>query len=196
MYVIRTCNVRIRSLNGGIILTPYEGEPELAEIINETNEEQLTEKLVKLNRVAKVVKGGRRFSFSALMVVGDKNGHVGVGFGKANEVSEAIRKGVEKAKKNIVTINLKGNTIPHEVEGKFKSGKVILKPASPGTGIIAGGPVRAVVELAGIKDILSKSLGTSNALNIVKATMEGLTRLMNLGHILEIRGKTAKELFG
>jgi len=177
-------------------LTPYEGEPELAEIINETNEEQLTEKLVKLNRVAKVVKGGRRFSFSALMVVGDKNGHVGVGFGKANEVSEAIRKGVEKAKKNIVTINLKGNTIPHEVEGKFKSGKVILKPASPGTGIIAGGPVRAVVELAGIKDILSKSLGTSNALNIVKATMEGLTRLMNLGHILEIRGKTAKELFG
>jgi len=168
----------------------------LAEIVNETNEEQFAEKLVKLNRVAKVVKGGRRFSFSALMVVGDKNGHVGVGFGKANEVSEAIRKGVEKAKKNIVTINIKGNTIPHEVEGKFKSGKVILKPASPGTGIIAGGPVRAVVELAGIKDILSKSLGTANALNIVKATMEGLSNLMNLGHILKIRGKTAKELFG
>ncbi len=171
-------------------------EPTLADIMNETNEEQLAEKLVKLNRVAKVVKGGRRFSFSALMVVGDKNGHVGIGFGKANEVSEAIRKGVEKAKKNIVMINLKGNTIPHEVEGKFKSGKVILKPASPGTGIIAGGPVRAVVELTGIKDILTKSLGTSNALNIVKATMEGLSKLMSLDHILEMRGKTAKELFG
>jgi len=160
------------------------------------DEEQFTEKLVKLNRVAKVVKGGRRFSFSALMVVGDKNGHVGIGFGKANEVSEAIRKGVEKAKKNIVSIHLKGNTIPHEVYGRFKSGKVILKPASPGTGIIAGGPVRAVVELAGIKDILSKSLGTSNALNIVKATMDGLTELMDLGNILEVRGKTVKELFG
>jgi small subunit ribosomal protein S5 len=159
-------------------------------------EDQYTEKLVKLNRVAKVVKGGRRFSFSALMVVGDKNGHVGIGMGKANEVAEAIRKGVEKAKKNIVRINIKGTTIPHEVFGNFKSGKVILKPASPGTGIIAGGPVRAVIELAGIKDILSKSLGSSNALNIVKATMDGLGRLMNLNEILEARGKTAKELFG
>jgi small subunit ribosomal protein S5 len=159
-------------------------------------QEEFTEKLVKLNRVAKVVKGGRRFSFSALMVVGDRNGHVGIGFGKANEVSEAIRKGVEKAKKNVVKVNLKGNTIPHEVLGIFKSGKVILKPASPGTGIIAGGPVRAVVELAGIKDILSKSMGSSNALNIVKATMDGLGRLMDLGEILEARGKTVKELFG
>ena len=164
--------------------------------IQEEGEDQFTEKLVKLNRVAKVVKGGRRFSFSALVVVGDKGGHVGVGYGKANEVSEAIRKGVEKAKKNIVEINLKGSTIPHEVYGKFKSGKVILKPASPGTGIIAGGPVRAVVEQAGIRDILTKSLGTNNALNIVKATMNGLQKLMNLNHILEIRGKTFKEMLG
>jgi len=164
--------------------------------MKEEKEDQFTEKLVKLNRVAKVVKGGRRFSFSALMVVGDKNGHVGIGFGKANEVSEAIRKGVDKAKKNMVAVNIKGNTIPHEVYGNFKSGKVILKPASPGTGIIAGGPVRAVVELAGIKDILSKSLGSSNALTIVKATMNGLTSLMNLTEVLEARGKTVKELFG
>jgi small subunit ribosomal protein S5 len=160
------------------------------------SQEQLIEKLVKLNRVAKVVKGGRRFSFSALVVVGDKNGHVGVGYGKANEVSEAIRKGVEKAKKNIVEINLKGNTIPHEVIGRFKSGRVVLKPASPGTGIIAGGPVRAVVEQAGIRDILTKSLGTSNALNVVKATMNGLQSIMKLGHVLEMRGKTFKEILG
>ena len=159
-------------------------------------EDQFTEKLVKLNRVAKVVKGGRRFSFSALVVVGDKKGQVGVGYGKANEVSEAIRKGVEKAKKNVVEINLKGNTIPHEVYGTFKSGKVIMKPASPGTGIIAGGPVRAVVEQVGIRDILTKSLGTSNSLNIVKATLDGLTKLMDINHVLEIRGKTFKEIFG
>lgn len=169
----------------------------MADVRNiDEKEDQFTEKLVKLNRVAKVVKGGRRFSFSALMVVGDKNGHVGIGFGKANEVAEAIRKGVEKAKKNIVEINMKGNTIPHEVNGRFKSGKVILKPASPGTGIIAGGPVRAVVELAGIKDILTKSLGTSNALNIVKATMNGLQELMDMKEILEMRGKTFKDVFG
>ena len=166
-------------------------------LVPETVEEQqYTEKLVKLNRVAKVVKGGRRFSFSALMVVGDKKGNVGVGFGKANEVSEAIRKGVEKAKKNMAHINLKGTTIPHEVYGKFKSGKVILKPASPGTGIIAGGPVRAVVELAGIRDILTKSLGSSNALNTVKATMNGLMKLMDIKTVCELRGKTVKELFG
>lgn len=164
--------------------------------ITKEGEDQFTEKLVKLNRVAKVVKGGRRFSFSALVVVGDKKGCVGVGYGKANEVSEAIRKGVEKAKKNVVVINLKGNTIPHEVYGNYKSGKVILKPASQGTGIIAGGPVRAVVEQAGIKDILTKSLGTSNVLNVVKATMDGLTKLMSINHILEARGKTFKEIFG
>lgn len=162
----------------------------------DAQKDQYVEKLVRLNRVAKVVKGGRRFSFSALVVVGDKKGHVGVGYGKANDVAEAIRKGVEKAKKNVVTITLKGNTIPHEIIGKFKSAKVILKPASPGTGIIAGGPVRAVVEQAGIKDILSKSLGASNALNIVKATMEGLQGLMDINHLLEVRGKTFKELLG
>jgi small subunit ribosomal protein S5 len=162
----------------------------------DAQKDQYVEKLVRLNRVSKVVKGGRRFSFSALVVVGDKKGHVGVGYGKANDVAEAIRKGVEKAKKNIVTIILKGNTIPHEIIGKFKSAKVILKPASPGTGIIAGGPVRAVVEQAGIKDILSKSLGASNSLNIVKATMEGLQGLMDINHLLEVRGKTFKELLG
>lgn len=162
----------------------------------EEGEIEFSEKLVKLNRVSKVVKGGRRFSFSALVVVGDKKGHVGIGYGKANEVAEAIRKGVEKAKKNVIEINLKGNTIPHEVYGTYKSGKVILKPASPGTGIIAGGPVRAVVEQVGIRDILTKSLGTSNVLNIVKATMDGLTKLMCINHILELRGKTFKEIFG
>jgi len=164
--------------------------------VTEEAEDQFTEKLVKLNRVAKVVKGGRRFSFSALVVVGDKKGHVGIGYGKANEVAEAIRKGVEKAKKNVIEINLKGNTIPHAVVGRFKSGKVILKPASPGTGIIAGGPVRAVVEQAGIRDILTKSLGTNNALNIVKATLNGLQGLLGLGHVLDVRGKTFKELLG
>ncbi|HUT65509.1 MAG TPA: 30S ribosomal protein S5, partial [Spirochaetota bacterium] len=142
------------------------------------------------------VKGGRRFSFSALMVVGDRNGHVGVGFGKANEVSEAIRKGVEDAKKKIVTINMKGNTIPHEVLGQFKSAKIIMKPASPGTGIIAGGPVRAVVEQSGIKDILTKSLGSNNAINVVKATMSGLQSIMDMEEIMQNRGKTFKELFG
>jgi len=166
------------------------------EVIGEEKQEELTEKLVKLNRVAKVVKGGRRFSFSALMVVGDRNGHVGVGFGKANEVSEAIRKGVEDAKKKIVTINMKGNTIPHEVLGQFKSAKIIMKPASPGTGIIAGGPVRAVVEQSGIKDILTKSLGSNNAINVVKATMSGLQSIMDMEEIMQNRGKTFKELFG
>jgi small subunit ribosomal protein S5 len=164
--------------------------------IEEEKQEEFTEKLIKLNRVAKVVKGGRRFSFSALMVVGDKNGRVGIGFGKANEVSEAIRKGVEDAKKNIVNITLKGTTISHEVYGRFKSGKVILKPASPGTGIIAGGPVRAVVEQAGIKDILTKSLGTNNAINVVKATMNGLQSLMDMSEVMQNRGKSFKELFG
>lgn len=164
--------------------------------VTEEVQEQFTEKLVRLNRVAKVVKGGRRFSFSALVVVGDKKGQVGIGYGKANDVSEAIRKGVEKAKKSIVRINLKGNTIPHEILGKFKCAKVTMKPASPGTGIIAGGAVRAIVEKAGIKDILTKSLGSTNALNIVKATMDGLQKLMNINHVLEVRGKTFKELLG
>ncbi|RKX96883.1 MAG: 30S ribosomal protein S5 [Spirochaetes bacterium] len=162
----------------------------------EQQQEEFTEKLVKLNRVAKVVKGGRRFSFTALVVVGDKKGHVGIGYGKANEVSDAIRKGVEKAKRNIVKINIKKNTIPHEVIGEFKSAEVIMKPASPGTGIIAGGAVRAVVEQAGIKDILTKSLGSNNPINLVKATMDGLMKLMDIKHIMELRGKTFKEILG
>ncbi len=168
----------------------------MSDILVNEEKEEFVEKLVKLNRVAKVVKGGRRFSFTALVVVGDKKGRVGVGYGKANEVSEAIRKAVEKAKRDVVKINLKGNTIPHEVIGEFKSGKVILKPASPGTGIIAGGPVRAVVEQVGIKDILTKSLGSNNAINVVKATLEGLKKLMDINHVLELRGKTFKELLG
>ena len=159
-------------------------------------EGEYVEKLVKLNRVAKVVKGGRRFSFSALTVVGDKNGHVGYGFGKANDVADAIRKSVEKAKKNMITVPIKKNTLPHVVIGKFKSAEVLLKPATPGTGIIAGGPVRAVMEAAGVKDILSKSLGSKNQINIVKAVFNGIENLLDAKQIAEARGKTLKELWG
>ena len=159
-------------------------------------ENEITEKLVTLNRVAKVVKGGRRFSFSALMVVGDENGHVGVGFGKANEVPEAIRKGIDDAKKNMFKINInKKKTIPHEIIGKFGSARVLLKPASPGTGVIAGGPVRAVVVKAGITDILSKSMGSQNQLNIAKATYNGLIRLKNIREEAAKRNKKIDELF-
>lgn len=157
---------------------------------------EFTEKLIKLNRVAKVVKGGRRFSFSALVVVGDKNGTVGYGFGKANDVAEAIRKGVERAKNNVVHINIKHSTIPHEITGVFKSGQVLMRPAAPGTGIIAGGPVRAVMEVAGINDVLSKSLGSQNALNIVKAVFNGLEGLMNAREMAKNRGKTLAEFWG
>lgn len=155
-----------------------------------------TEKLIKLNRVAKVVKGGRRFSFSALVVVGDKNGSVGYGYGKANDVAEAIRKGVEKAKHNVIRVPMKQKTIPHRIQGEFKSAKVLLKPAAPGTGIIAGGPVRAVMEVGGINDILSKSLGSQNAINIVKAVFEGLTGLMDARKVARDRGKSVKEMWG
>jgi len=155
-----------------------------------------TEKLIKLNRVAKVVKGGRRFSFSALIVVGDKNGTVGYGYGKANDVAEAIRKGVEKAKKNVIKVPMKNSTIPHRIQGEFKSAKVMLKPAAPGTGIIAGGPVRAVMEVGGINDILSKSLGSQNAINIVKAVFQGLTGLMDARKVARDRGKSVKEMWG
>ena len=155
-----------------------------------------TEKLIKLNRVAKVVKGGRRFSFSALIVVGDKNGTVGYGYGKANDVAEAIRKGVEKAKKNVIKVPMKNSTIPHRIQGEFKSAKVLLKPAAPGTGIIAGGPVRAVMEVGGINDILSKSLGSQNAINIVKAVFQGLTGLMDARKVARDRGKSVKEMWG
>ncbi len=159
-------------------------------------EREFTEKLIKLNRVAKVVKGGRRFSFSALVVVGDKGGTVGFGFGKANDVAEAIRKGVERAKSNVINVNIKKSTIPHEITGEFKSAQVLMRPAAPGTGIIAGGPVRAVMEVAGINDVLSKSLGSQNALNIVKAVFNGLENLMNAREIAGNRGKTVAELWG
>ncbi|MDR3344206.1 MAG: 30S ribosomal protein S5 [Oscillospiraceae bacterium] len=162
----------------------------------EQPQSEYVERVVAINRVSKTVKGGRIFKFSALVVVGDGKGVVGFGLGKSGEVPDAIRKGIEDAKKNLTTISLKGTTIPHEVMGKFGAGLVVLKPAAPGTGVIAGGAVRAVVEAVGIKDIRSKSLRSNNACNVVRATMQGLLQLRGAEEVAATRGKTPADILG
>ncbi len=164
--------------------------------IDNIDEEKLKERVIHINRVAKVVKGGRRFSFSALVVVGDEAGHVGVGLGKANEVPEAIRKGHDQARKNMFKVPMIGSTVPHDVQGHFGSGKVLLRPAAPGTGVIAGGAVRAVVESAGIHDVLSKSLGSSNKHNVVHATVHALQNLRGPEGVASARNKQVDEVAG
>jgi small subunit ribosomal protein S5 len=161
----------------------------------EKQESDLQENVVFINRVAKVVKGGRRFSFAAVVVVGDGKGRVGAGLGKAAEVPEAIRKGVEDAKKNMINVALKNGTIPHESLGIYGAGKVIMRPAAEGTGIKAGGPVRAVLALAGVRNVLTKSLGSSNPINMVKATLDGMAKLENVQTVAAIRGKTVDEIY-
>jgi len=157
---------------------------------------EYVEKLVKLNRTAKVVKGGRRFSFSALTVVGDQKGKVGFGFGKANDVSEAIRKSIDKAKRNMVFVPIKNGTIPHEIQASFKSSEVLLRPACSGTGLIAGGAVRAVLEAAGATDVLSKSIGSSSSVNVIRATFVAIKNLMDAKTVAKNRGKALKDLWG
>ena len=156
----------------------------------------LKEKVVAINRVSKTVKGGRIFKFAALVVVGDGNGTVGCGLGKSGEVPDAIRKGIDDAKKNLIKVSLRGTTIPHEIIGEFGAGRILLKPAGPGTGVIAGGPVRAVVEMAGIKDIRTKSLRSNNPCNMVNATLKGLEALRDVAQVAATRGKSIKEILG
>ena len=164
--------------------------------MQEENSTELKEKVVAINRVAKVVKGGRNFRFSAVIVVGDGAGHVGVGNGKAAEVPDAIKKAIEDAKKNLVSVAMVGTTVPHEIYGKFGTGKVLIMPASEGTGVIAGGPARSVLELSGLKDVRAKSLGSNNPRNMVKATINGLASLRTAEDIAKLRGKSVEEILG
>ena len=166
------------------------------EIIKEVEQPEFEERVVTINRVTKVVKGGRRFRFAALVVIGDKKGNVGFGTSKANEVPDAIQKAIESAKKNIINVSIVNSTIPHEVIGVYGAGRVVLRPASAGTGVVAGGPVRAVVELAGISDILSKSLGSATPINVIRATIEGLKSLETVEQVAARRGKTVEEILG
>ena len=161
---------------------------------NNSNTSEFKEKVVNLGKVTKVVKGGRNFRWSALVVVGDENGHVGAGIGKAAEVSEAVKKAVAAAKKNIITVSMVGTTIPHEIVGKFGAGEVLLKPAAEGTGVIAGGPVRAVIELSGIRDIRTKSLRSNNPINMVRATIDALSSLTTVEKVAKLRGKQVDEI--
>ena len=168
----------------------------MANKFDTTTAPEFAERVVAINRVSKTVKGGRVMKFSALVVVGDGKGRVGFGMGKSGEVPDAIRKGIENAKKNLINVALKGTTIPHEITGKFGAGVVLMKPAAPGTGVIAGGPVRAVLETAGIKDIRTKTLRSKNPCNVVRATVDGLARLRNAQEVAETRGKSVKEIIG